>query len=215
MRVVRDFAARHGLRIVGFESAGAAESTIREIVATLDTVLTRFPLLRLNVLEVATLPVGQLSRVEWDGTADGGLPDPSGARIILDRTAVADVGGENQAGSDGHAHILTQRPICHAAVHALGIVLDGTGGFRARTVAQKTLIAEYFRVSGAAESRQTLAQVVDGYRQWRGYSRFDPSAVLADAFTEAELNGDRVRAPAKILHRLLVDMALNRLNEHS
>ncbi|WP_280295561.1 hypothetical protein [Nocardia abscessus] len=56
---------------------------------------------------------------------------------------------------------------------------------------------------------------VSGFQEWRSQlsgrsfdrGRFDPSAALAEAFTDVGLNAARAAPPAQVLHRLLVTTA--------
>ncbi len=99
-------------------------------------------------------------------------------------------------------------------VRAFGGALDVAGGFRARTEAQRALIAEYLRIHGS--KGDTPARVVHGYKRWRNdLSRncfsdgvFAPESALAEAFVAVELAGEGASGPAKVLHRLLVMTAM-------
>lgn len=219
MRVANEMAARHGLQIIGFGQAGLDEATVREIAASVDHILGKYRAIDLRVIQVADLPGLRPTRMIWEPIGDAERPGACAARIILDRAVVtnanllvqsvrAAAGGRRSApGSD-------DRPVYSTLIRELGRVLDAAGGFRAHRLAERTLIAEYLRISGASHRRDSLAKVVHGYKWWRDQlsgcapgTRFDPCAVLAEAFTEAELCEDRASEPTMALYRLLVATA--------
>ncbi|MEV6426585.1 hypothetical protein [Nocardia sp. NPDC051463] len=198
MDVARALAARHGLRIVGFETAGIGERTVLEIAAAIDDILGKYPFLDLGGIEITELGGGAVSDVKWDRAAGW---------IILDRTSVADP-APSLPGSD-------EPPMYSTIVNDLGRILEATAGPRARQRAQASLITEYWRISGPWNRTDRLAHIVAGYRKWRAQlngrsfsgSRFDSRAALIEAFTEVELRGDKACGPAKVLHQLVVENA--------
>ncbi|WP_328404711.1 hypothetical protein [Nocardia sp. NBC_00403] len=198
MEVARALAARHGLRIVGFETAGISERTVHEIAAAVDDILGKYPFLDLGGIEITELGGHAVSDVKWDLAAGW---------IILDRTAVANP-TPSVPGSD-------EPPMYSTIVNDLGRILEATAGPRTRQRAQASLITEYWRISGPWNRTDTLAHIVAGYRKWRAQlsghsfsgSRFEPRAALVEAFTEVELRGDKACGPAKVLHQLVVENA--------
>ncbi|MFE7797966.1 hypothetical protein [Nocardia sp. NPDC057440] len=200
-------AARHNLRITGFESSGISTQSAQEIADAVDTVLDKYPL-PLHGIEIGDCD-GDLSRVE--NRAEPATPEPW---IVLDRRAVADPGGlAGRAQPWTRPGENTHRPMQARMLREFGHVADLAGGFRARQTAQRALITEYLRVTGI--ENQTLAQVVDGYRRWRdqlGEHCFragvlDPGRALAEGYAAVEQGGAQAPGPAKVLHRLLLVMA--------
>ncbi len=201
MQIVQEMAARYGLTIVGFESAGLDARTAQDIADAVDIVLIRHrTVLRgIEISEAANSPASVENR--------GEAAAPVEPWIVLARNAVA--GPQLPAGSDGHAG----RSMYTTVLRALGSAFDLMGGFRARREAQRALIAEYLRLNGT--QGQTLGQVVGGYKRWRaqlGGACFDrgvfvPGNALAEAFIEVESERNAASGPAKVLHRMLVAMA--------
>ena len=217
MEILRDLAARRDLEIIGFETAGIAEQTARDIAEAVETVLTEHPAI-LRGLEVTD--AGPLSRAEdrSAGAVDPEVnsPQPPEPWIVLDVTATADPGVLIGRDRVGHAPVdrsLRQRPMHVTLLRELGHVLDLTGGLRARAEAQRALITEYLRISGAQDD--TLGRIVSGYKSWRAElgdycfddRAFSPGRALAAGFAAVQLDGSEAPAAAKTLHRLLVAMA--------
>ncbi|MFI5719614.1 hypothetical protein [Nocardia sp. NPDC051750] len=209
--------ARHELQVVGFDTPGIAPDTLREIAVALDDVLTEHPYLTPDEFVIADCGE-KVTRLEWDR-----IPGEHGLRTRISRLTLHDVvarrpevyaetvradtaAGRLAGGSE-------KRPVYCAIVRELGRALDILGDRRARPVAQRTLIAEYFSVRGEARFEETLGSVVRGYTQWRAGStgcglrdgRFDPASALADAFVEVQLHRKEAGAPARALRQLLVD----------
>ncbi|MEV0107648.1 hypothetical protein AB0H42_15040 [Nocardia sp. NPDC050799] len=218
MEILRDMALRHDLEIVGFETAGIAEHTAQEIADAVDTGVTAYPII-LRGLEVAA--GGPPSRVEnrneaaADSAANSSLsPQPW---IVLSDTAAADpgvLGGNGRAGYAAAVHeVLRQRPMYVTVLLELGHVLDLTGGLCARAEAQRALITEYLRISGAQGDR--LGRIVSGYKSWRAElgdycfddGAFSPGRALAAGFVAVEVDSVAAPASARTLHRLLVALA--------
>jgi uncharacterized protein YukE len=217
MEILRDLAARRDLEIIGFETAGIAEQTAREIAEAVDAVLTEHPAI-LCGLEVAD--AGPLSRTENRSadSADSAVnsSQPPEPWIVLDVTATADPGvliGRDRVGHVPVESLLQQRPMYVTMLRELGHVLDLTGGLRARAEAQRALITEYLRISGA--HGETLGRIVSGYKSWRAElgdycfdgRAFSPGRALAAGFAAVQLAGSEAPAAAKTLHRLLVAIA--------
>lgn len=225
MEILRDMALRHDLEIVGFETAGIAEHTAQEIADAVDTVVTAYPVI-LRGLEVAG--GGPPSRVENRNEA---VADPMATSslspqpwIVLSDAAAADPGVLGGNGPAGHAaavrEVLRQRPMYATVLLELGHALDLTGGLRARAQAQRALITEYLRISGA--QGEHLGRIVSGYKSWRAElgdycfaeGAFRPGRALAAGFAAVELDSAAAPAPARTLHRLLVALAHTALPGH-
>ncbi|MBF6286696.1 WXG100 family type VII secretion target [Nocardia cyriacigeorgica] len=208
-------AARHDLRLTGFDTSGIAEHTVLELAAAVDDILAKYPFLSLGGIEVTPLAGGAIAAVRWDRADDG--PWISIDRELAvnpdkfdDAVKTALRAGRIPRGSE-------QRPIYATMVHAIGRVLVATAGPRAQQLAQRSLITEYRRISGPWDG-VTPAGVVAGYRSWRAQlspssvlrNRFHPQTALETAFTEVELRGADACGPAKALHRLVVEVARGR-----
>jgi hypothetical protein len=216
-------AARHGIRITGFDTSGASKSTVDEIAAAIDGILGSYPFIELAGLEITDLRDGAVSRVVLDRATDEEKGPVTGGLISLDRVMVANGAllsekvetavrsGDRVAGS-------AERPMYSTIVRDLGRILEAAAGPRVRGSAHRSLIMEYRRVSGPWDRGDTLAAIVRGYRQWRAQliracfcgDLFDPRAAVVEGFTEVELRGDRACGPAKVLHRLVVEHARGR-----
>jgi uncharacterized protein YukE len=214
MEVVRALAARHGLRIIGFDNAVIAEHTMREMAAAIDDILGKYPFLVIDGIEITELGGDAMSRVQWESAT---------AWIILDRSTVADLARlaelvspatESAAAEPG----CDERPMYSTIVNDLGRIMETAAGPALPQRAQASLIAEYRRISGPWDRTDTLANIVAGYRKWREQlsgrcfsdKLFQPRAALIEAFTEVELDGDKACGPAKILHHLVVENARGR-----
>lgn len=217
MRILREMAARHGLEITGFEATGVAEQTAQDIADAVDAVLTRYSILLRGIAIAASGPLSHVENRCATAASDSGVdfsqaPEPW---IILTRAAVEDPGLliERDRVTTRSTHKTERRPMRATMLLELGHVLDLTGRLRARREAQRALITEYLRISGAQDNN--LSHIVSGYKRWRAqlddYS-FDndalsPGRALAAGFAAVEMYGSKARGPAKVLHRLLVAMA--------
>lgn len=216
----RALAARHGLRIAGFEDSGVSRRTVDEIAAAVDGILGRYPFIKPAGIEITELRDGTVSRVVSNRASDDTADAVTGGWISLDRVAVANPGllaerveaavraGERVAGPP-------EQPMYATIVRDLGRVLEATAGPHVRQSAQRSLLMEYRRISGPWDRGDTLAAIVRGYREWRAQlvracfsgDRFDPRAAVVESFTEVELRGESACGPAKVLHRLAIEHA--------
>ncbi|WP_280355013.1 hypothetical protein [Nocardia otitidiscaviarum] len=213
LAAAEELAARHGLRLAGFETSGITEPTVHEIAAALDETLGKFPFLELDGLAIAELS-GGVSRVRYE-YAEG-----PGAWIVLDRAAVGDPAGlparvGTPSRSGDLSRVFAAQPMYATIVADLGRVAAAAAGPRTSRLVQRTLISEYHRLSGPWDRGDTLAAVTRGYRRWRAQlsgacftgGRLDPRATSAESFTEVELCGAGACGPAKAVHRLVVERA--------
>ncbi|MEU1958425.1 hypothetical protein [Nocardia sp. NPDC019304] len=216
----RALAARHGLRIAGFEDSGVSRRTVDEIAAAVDGILGKYPFIKLGGIEITDLRDGTVSRVAPGRASDDTADAVTGGWILLDRVAVGNPAllaekveaavrsGERVAGP-------AEQPMYATIVRDLGRILEVAAGAHVRQSAQRSLLMEYRRISGPWDRGETLAAIVRGYREWRAQlvracfpgDRFDPRAAVVEAFTEVELRGESACGPAKVLHRLAIEHA--------
>jgi len=210
---------RHGLQVTGFDTPGVALDTLREIAQALDDVLTAHPYLDLP--EFAIAECGEaVTRLDWIRGSDEGENIPRVKRLILNMATAENtdslarkVSAETERG--GISRGSAGRPLYSTVVRELGHALDVTGGLRAHSISQRTLISEYLSECGDSRFDTPLGVVVTDYRRWRGrlsgygfpHGRFEPGRALADAFAEVQLDAGKAVAPARVLHRLLVTTA--------
>ncbi|MEU2043038.1 hypothetical protein [Nocardia niwae] len=181
LRIAREMSARHGLEVVGFETATVDIQVIREIASALDELLTKYPM----PLRGVELTDDAQARPRPDRTPTA---EQSAIWIVLDRAALtppAPVETRRVFRRRGPA----ERPVYTAVAREFAGALDAAGGFRARQEALRTLINESLRGGGG------------------GLGLLDPGRALIDGFTEVVLRGERAGAPAKELHGALVKMA--------
>ncbi|MFD8244092.1 hypothetical protein [Nocardia sp. NPDC059691] len=216
----RALAARHGLRIAGFEDSGVSKPTVDEISAAVDGILGKYPFIRPAGIEITDLRDGTVSRVVPNRASDDTADAVTGGWILLDRVAAANPvllaeKVEAAAGSGERVAGSADRPMYSTIVRDLGRILEAASGRHVRQSAQRSLLMEYRRISGPWDRGDTLAAIVRGYREWRAQliracfcgDLFDPRAAVVEAFTEVELRGSRACGPAKVLHRLVIEHA--------
>ncbi|WP_067670611.1 hypothetical protein [Nocardia miyunensis] len=222
----RALADRHDLDLVGFDTGDVDDKTVREIAAAVDAMLERHPFLVLAGIEITELTDGAVSRVVPKPAREKKPADAkSGARILLDGTAITDhdrLSEKLRTTTQSGESILEfeARPVYSTMIYAFGAIAQNAAGPQARRLAQRTLITEYHRISGPWHGTETLARVAGGYRRWRSalssrafaQGRFNPRDALVAAFAEVELRGERAGAPARVLHRLVVERARERSN---
>ncbi len=209
--------ARHGLRVLGFETPGIGLDILREIAAALDDVLTAYPYIALPKFAIAECGEA-VTRLERSRNADGSGPLLAGLTLNVAFAKDAETLAEKVAAETGRGKISRgseNRPVYSTIVRQLGHALDISGGFAARAVSQRTMISEYLSECGDTRLETPLGGIVRGYLKWRdGLSRygfpngrFEPGMALADAFVEVQMNPADAGAPARVLHRLLVETA--------
>ncbi|BDT93284.1 hypothetical protein IFM12275_32600 [Nocardia sputorum] len=219
----QELAARHGLRITGFDTSGVLRPTVDQIAAAIDGILGKYPFIELAGIEITDLRDGGVSRVVLDRADDEENEEITGGWILLDRMTLANPAllaekvetavrsGERVAGS-------AEQPMYSTIVRDLGRILAAGTAPGVRQSAHRSLLMEYQRISGPWDREVTLATIVRGYRKWRAQliracfrgDRFDPRAAVAEAFAEVELRGEGACGPAKVLHRLVVEHARGR-----
>ncbi|WP_157574207.1 WXG100 family type VII secretion target [Nocardia jejuensis] len=223
LAAAQDMAARHGLRLTGFDTSGISEHTVTDIATALDDVLGKYPFLGLGGIEITDLGDGRISRVARDRADTDTAAAHGGPWILLDRALVADRTrlGETVCTAVQSGELVTgsrDRPMYSVILTDLGVILERSAGATTRQLAQRALITEYRRINGPWDHRNTLASIVGGYRLWRNQltgnsiaeDRFQPRAALVAAFVEVELSADTASGPARVLYRLLVETARGR-----
>ncbi|MEV6426769.1 hypothetical protein [Nocardia sp. NPDC051463] len=194
MRIARQMAAKHDLEIIGFDTAGISEPTVREIAIAVDDMLAKYPI-PLRGIEIAEIRDGSPSRLVREQVSDGEEPGAPANWIVLDRAAVSNpiraAGAVASATrTRGKRHDYDERPVYVTIVREFGRALDTAGNFRAHQEAQRTLIAESLRGKGSF-----------------GHGLLDPGTALIEGFTEVVLRGERAGGVATALHGALVKMA--------
>ncbi|MGW4720308.1 hypothetical protein [Nocardia sp. NPDC004260] len=168
-------------------------------------------------MAISELPDGEVSTMMWNWTPEPDGPRLYTARIVLAAAAARDpqqLAHRVRRAVESNELVLgsEERPVYSTVVRELGRALDVAGGFRARQRAQRVLLAEFLLT---AEKRKGLRAALDSYRIWRSRlggcafygRRLHPGLALAEAFTDVHLHGGVASAPARALHRLLVETA--------
>ncbi|WP_406230923.1 hypothetical protein [Nocardia sp. NBC_01009] len=194
MRIAHEMAAKHDLEIIGFDTAGISEPTIREIAVAVDDMLAKYPI-PLRGIEITETRDGRPSRLVREQVSEGEQQGPPANWIVLDRAAVANpirAAGAVASATRTRAgrHDYDERPVYVTIVREFGRALDTAGNFRAHQEAQRTLITESLRGGGSF-----------------GHGLLDPGTALVEGFTEVVLRGDRAGGVATALHGALVQMA--------
>ncbi|MGY4098712.1 hypothetical protein ACW2Q0_03980 [Nocardia sp. R16R-3T] len=218
LAAIRELADRHGLQLVGFDTSGIGREMAAQLIAAVDDILGKYPIIELGGIEITELGDSRISRVARDSANGGPEAATTGQWILLDRTLVTNPArlrekvyaavksGDSVTGSE-------ERPMYSTIVGDLGRIMEGHVDQRTRKLAQRCLITEYERINGPWDSDDTLARIIGGYRRWRDQlggssvieGRFQPRAALVAAFAEVELRGDDACGPARVLYRLLVE----------
>lgn len=190
IRLAKDMARRHGLRIRGFETAGLETEVVHQIAAALNDLLGKYTV-ALYGIEVTEQRDDTIRR-ERKKAAESGSAEPPPVWITVERAELAGPG----AGGTGPTRRrfrragATGRPVYTAVVRAFAAALDEAGDYRARQEAWRILMAG--SLSGGPDI---------------GAGLLDPGRALVEGFVEVELHGKRAGEPAKELHRALLKMA--------
>ncbi|MBY8862745.1 hypothetical protein K7711_40190 [Nocardia sp. CA2R105] len=225
LATARALADRHDLRLAGFDTVPLTDKTMRDMAAALDAILGKYPFLELAGIEITDLGENTVSRVVRDKARTERDEARAGPWILLDRKALTEprILAENIRTTTHSGEPMPefeQRPMYSTIVADLGRVLEAAAGAEPRRLAQRSLIAEYQRISGGWNGNETLSGVLGSYRRWRSQlssrafddDRFQPRAALVSAFAEVELRGANAGEPARVLHRLVVEHARERSN---
>ncbi|MFI9535902.1 hypothetical protein ACIG56_21950 [Nocardia fusca] len=190
IRLAKDMARRHGLRIRGFETAGLETEVVHQIAAALNDLFGKYTV-ALYGIEVTEQRDDTIRR-ERKKAAESGSAEPPPVWITVERAELASPG----AGGTGPTRRrfrragATGRPAYTAVVRAFAAALDEAGDYRARQEAWRILMAG--SLSGGPDI---------------GAGLLDPGRALVEGFVEVELHGKRAGEPAKELHRALLKMA--------
>ncbi|MEV5651092.1 hypothetical protein AB0L57_22810 [Nocardia sp. NPDC052254] len=206
--LARRLAERHGVQVAGFDTPGLRLPAVRDFVAAVDRVLTDYPMVALDVVEVAEFD-GAPGTVRWS-CAPRGVQGPTRSMTLDRRAAQEPEATTPTAESDGEP---AQPGIHPATLREFGRALDAAGGGVASKQAQRVLIAEYLRPQ--PHPARTLGEVVSGYRDWRAAltgttsapGEFDVSEALGIAFAEVVEHGADAGIQARLLHAVLVAAA--------
>ncbi|WP_459546689.1 hypothetical protein [Nocardia sp. X0981] len=198
VRLAKDMARRHGLRIRGFDMADIDAATVREISAVLDDLLAKYavPLYGIEVVEQREDTI----RRERKKLGEAGQAGRPRVWIAVERAELASPG----ATEDGRTRRRFRRsgtlgpPVHAAVVRAFAAALDEAGDYRARQEAWRILMADSLR--GGMDL---------------GSGLLDPGRALIEGFTEFELRGKRAGESAKNLHEALLKMARAKPEESS
>lgn len=218
LRIAGEMAARHGLVLVGFDTAGMDEPTVRELAAALDDVLTGHRLLDLRVVEIAEVAGGEPARTRWERVAGDDGSVAGTVRLILNHTGPT---APPPSDSDGSGRVsettVAESPagrMYTAVVRELGRALDTLGEHDAHRKVQRALIRHFLSVVTPDYRQRSLGRLVADYRKWRDApagagdeGRFDPASALVEAFVEVVSGAGRSGERAGVLYRLLVDAA--------
>jgi hypothetical protein len=183
-------AARHGLEVIGFETANVDAQTVREIASALDDLLAKYPI-PLRGIEITERRDNPNPRSIRDRPSQTEPPADPALWIVLDRAALIPPAGSvpGKVRWKGRRRGSAERPVYAALVREFAGALDIAGGFRARQEAMRALVAESLRGGGG------------------GHGLLDPGRALVEGFTEVVLRGERAGELAKVLHGALVKMA--------
>ncbi|MEU7629011.1 hypothetical protein AB0C34_03355 [Nocardia sp. NPDC049220] len=216
-RLARSLAARHDIDVVGFNDPHLDHLTVAEFATALDDVLTRYRVPGLRVVEISPLAGTVVATrrddvIEIDGRMVSHWSVVLDAGVAKDRRRLAEVLAAIRSPEPVVA-CSTERPVYAATVRQLGRVLDLGAGGVARRRAQRALIAEYLELVGTGHYSDDLGRVLRGFKHWRSalsgrsfeHGRLEPGEALAEAFTDVVLNGRYATAPARTLHRHLVE----------
>lgn len=198
VRLAKDMARRHGLKIRGFEMADIDAATVGEISAVLDDLLSKYavPLYGIEIVEQREDTV----RRERKKLGEAGHPGRPRVWIAVERAELATPGatGEGRTRRRFRRSGTIGRPVRAAVVRAFAAALDEAGDYRARQEAWRILMADSLR--GGMDL---------------GSGLLDPGRALIEGFTEVELEGKRAGESAKTLHEALLKMARVKAEESS
>lgn len=217
LRIAREMAARHGLSLVGFETAGIGERAIRELAAAIDQVLTTHHLLDLRTVEITDSLDGPAAGIRWDRRGGDTGPVTEVARLVLDRGRIADPAPPPSDEAANPAPGPAVGSVHAVVIRELGGALVTMGGYAARRKVQRTLIRHFMEEVDPHVSRGSLGRVVADYRRWRdtlpgaekrtSTGKLDPAALLVEAFADVVVTSALSSSASGPLHRLLVETA--------
>lgn len=193
----------------------------RHVVHAVDDVLTAFPDMRLEMLDLKQLPKDSTYAQEeyW--------PRLRTRRIAMNRhftddpALLKDSWDRNVADGFHHPGIV-EAPAYNVIVHEMGHAMEDIGQENNVTLDHFTLmtaLSDYFKATRPITKEMSRDGKVE-FRQWllaglSGYSRADPtseynvalntSEALAEAFADTFINGDNAQEPSKVLTKLLTD----------
>jgi hypothetical protein len=208
------------LEIVGFNDRYNPDiRAAREFAEAIDDMLTKYPQVVLEEVNITKPPPppGMSYTYAWATPRRAAKGNTGPTTISLNADYATDWPAYIRSVQDeldtGWAFGVPEKPVYTTIIHEFGHAIDFAANEEAHRQTEQVL----------EEVRQRTAPEVD-YRTWvreqlSAYSFLDPNGedhrvdpstvepweVLAEAFTDAELNGDNARDTSKALHKLMVD----------
>jgi hypothetical protein len=213
------------LQIVGFNNDHNPDiRAVQEFAEAIDDMLTKYPQVVLEEVNITKPPPppGMSYTYAWATPRRAGKGNTGSTTISLNADYATDWPAYVRSVQDeldaGWAFGVPDKPVYTTIIHEFGHAMDFAGSEEAHRQTEQVL----------EEVRQRTAPNVD-YSTWvreqlSTYSFLDPNGedrtvdpstvepweVLAEAFTDVELNGENARDTSKALHKLMVDS----LSEH-
>ncbi len=210
------------LEVRGFDDRDVDIRSVREFAEAIYDMLTDHPNVALTTVSITKPPPGMSNAYAWCTPAPTGKGYLSAA-ISLNADLAADWPAYCQAAQDeldtGWAFSRPDKPVYSTIIHEFGHVMD----FATHETAHEKQAAHEKTKQVLHEVHRRTAPDVD-YDTWvreqlSAYSFLDPNKedrevepsevhpyeVLAEAFTDATLNGNNARETSKALHKLMVD----------
>lgn len=202
--------AKHGVAVVGFDPKYPA-AVIRDYTRAVDDILTKYPQITIGTVRIGpgsspaeyahALRAGIGNGTEHINLSTTYAADPAKMKKAFDNDVLA---GFHPPGSPLGA--------CYTImVHELGHALDYAGYRVARTLVPK-VIRDMYDASGSTLSYESwLMANLPGY-SWKSPSLgsvvINVPEALAEAFVDVEVNGESAMETSKVLHKILVSMAV-------
>ncbi|MFE6923270.1 T3SS effector HopA1 family protein, partial [Nocardia sp. NPDC057663] len=190
------------METIGFDLPGLNWQIVQEFARSMVDMATLHPEVDLRTVSIRPLPWTILARTESRLLDTGGYS----SEVMLNYDQATSAGGFHGQVRDsvdgGHFYpVALTRPVYYIAVHEFGHVLDATGQFKARLVAEAQLLR-----SSRLDPDQSYGDWLD---QLSNYSlddgMLDPGEALAEAFAQTVMLGtDGVSKPVRALHDLLM-----------
>lgn len=221
LEVAQILQLRHGIPVVGFDHPGVPLEVVQEYARAVDDVLGRYPSLQLGEIKIETEPflkpeletayaitLGLLESDEWRAESIS-LNGIFASHLELMKSHIA-----HDVAVGFHIPETADRPVYTAIVHEFGHVIDHNFNNRPRHGVVAALTAHRdmaFPLTSYADAAARDAAFSAWLGQLTGYcftedDRFDPIEAIGEAFCAVEIQGDSACEPAKVIHRMLMDM---------